>query len=163
MTKLNPTELAEQHKKEQIKARNREYQKLYYKLRKSRRRYLRRRRKKKRARKSHYQMIMNWNVVLLRGTTRNDANISENITSRIGSWRKNPPKRSNVRLMHNFELIFGSPYLHLTLLLKYDRVAVQIACERGMAFELRFSLLFGWMTCELWVNVNDWWTETLFS
>ena len=34
MTKLNPTELAEQHKKDQIKARNREYQKLYYKLHK---------------------------------------------------------------------------------------------------------------------------------
>ena len=34
MTKLNPTELAEQHNKDQIKARNREYQKLYYKLHK---------------------------------------------------------------------------------------------------------------------------------
>ena len=34
MTKLNPTKLAEQHKKDQIKARNREYQKLYYKLHK---------------------------------------------------------------------------------------------------------------------------------
>ena len=34
MTKLNPTELAEQHKKDQIKARNREYQKLYFKLHK---------------------------------------------------------------------------------------------------------------------------------
>ena len=34
MTKLNTTELAAQHKKDQIKARNREYQKLYYKLHK---------------------------------------------------------------------------------------------------------------------------------
>ena len=34
MTKLNPTELAAKHKKDQIKARNREYQKLYYKLHK---------------------------------------------------------------------------------------------------------------------------------
>jgi hypothetical protein len=34
MTKLNPTELAFKHKKDQIKAWNREYQKLYYKLHK---------------------------------------------------------------------------------------------------------------------------------
>ena len=31
MTKLNPMELAELHKKDRIKARNRDYQKLYYK------------------------------------------------------------------------------------------------------------------------------------
>ena len=34
MTKLNPTELAAKHKKDQIKVRNREHQKLYYKLHK---------------------------------------------------------------------------------------------------------------------------------
>ena len=75
MTKLNPTELAEQHKKDQIKARNREYQKLYYKLHKKE---ILKKKKKKRE-EALGQIVMRRKVVLLRGM-RKDANIRENIT-----------------------------------------------------------------------------------
>ena len=76
MTKLNPTELAEQHKKDQIKARNREYQKLYYKLHKKE---ILKKKKKKREETKLGQIVMRRKVVLLRGM-RKDANIRKNIT-----------------------------------------------------------------------------------
>ena len=79
MTKLNPTELTELHKKDRIKARNREYQKLYYKLHKKE--ILK---KKRRSARKLDQIVMTRKVVLPRGT-RNDANIRKNITSSIGS------------------------------------------------------------------------------